>query len=294
MKEIFNNQNFSIENKIFTIRGMPVMLDRDLALRFQTETRTLKQGVRRNMKRFSPEFMFELTEKELDVLVSQFVIPQKKQAGGSLPFAFTEQGVAMLTTIIKNDFAIQTSIQIMHAFIKMRKILPHYAQIIQRIEGIEVKQFKTESQIEQIFTALEKADKIPAQGIFFNGQIFDAYKFVSDIIKKAKNTNILIDNYIDESTLALLSKKNKNVKTTIYTERLTKTNELDFKKWSDQYGNLDIQILKNNHDRFLIIDQKEMYHIGASLKDMGKKIFAFSRMDNAIKLLINGLRGGEG
>lgn len=237
-------------------------------------------------------FQIGTSSKGIDKILRTQIATSSLKHGGRrfLPIAFTEQGVAMLSAVLKSETAVKISIQIMSAFVALRKTHLHAAGLYQRIEIVEKKQIEADGHFNKIFSALEKADKIPAQGVFFDGQIFDAYKFISDIIKKAKNTITLIDNYIDESTLELLSKRNKNVKITIYTGRLTKTNELDFKKWTDQYGNLDIQILKNNHDRFLIIDQKEMYHIGASLKDLGKKIFAFSRLDNEIELLMNGLK----
>jgi hypothetical protein len=276
----------SIENRIFMIRGMAVMLDKDLAQIFQTETRILKQGVKRNIERFPAEFMFTLTEHEINGLVSQLVIPELKQLGGAAPFVFTEQGVAMLTTILKSDSAIKTSIQIIHAFVKMRKLISLEHGFSKRLEHIEIKQSEADQKIEKIFSALEKADTIPKQGIFYNGQIFDAYHFAADLIKRAKHSIILIDNYVDEVTLALLSKRNNKVEIIIYSGNANPMQETDFKKWTLQYGPIQFQTLKHNHDRFLIIDKQALYHLGASLKDLGHKLFAFSRMDQELERLM--------
>lgn len=193
----------------------------------------------------------------------------------------------MLSAILKSNKAIHISIQIIQAFVLMRKTGMQLDGFKQRLALVERKQISHEAKFEQVFKALESADHIPNQGIFFNGQIFDAYKFAADIIKKAKQSIILIDNNIDESTLALLSKRDNHVKAMIYSEKMNLTLKNDLAKLAEQYPTIEFRILKNNHDRFIIIDQKEMYHLGDSLKDLGKKMFAFSRMDAETKLLLS-------
>jgi hypothetical protein len=272
----------NIKDKIHTIRGLQVILDRDLAELYQVETRALKQAVNRNKKRFPVDFMFVLTDKEIGFLVSQSVIPSKKYLGGASPYAFTEQGVANLSSVLKSDKAIEINIQIMRAFVEMRRIIGVKAHIFQRLDQIELKQIDHDNKFEQVFKAIEDKSIKPSKGIFFDGQIFDAYTFISNLIKSAKSI-ILIDNYIDESVLTLFSVKKINI--TIYTN-VTKKLELDVKKFNSQYGNITLKKFTKSHDRFMIIDNKEVYHFGASLKDLGKKWFAFSRFDkDALKLL---------
>ncbi|MFH1332783.1 MAG: ORF6N domain-containing protein [archaeon] len=280
----------SIKDKIHTLRGLQVILDRDLAKLYNTETRALKQAVNRNKKRFPSDFMFILTEKEVDVLVSQNVIPSKKYLGGAFPYAFTEQGVANLSTVLNSAKAIEVNIQIMRAFVSMRKFIASNAQIFQRLGYVEKKQLayeiKTDKIFEQIFDAIESKDIKPEKGIFFEGQIFDAYKFISDILRSAKKSIVLVDNYIDDSVLVLFSKRKVDVSVTVFTKEISKQLSLDLKKYNSQYPSVVIEEFKNSHDRFLIIDNKEVYHFGASLKDLGKKWFAFSKFDKeAFKLL---------
>lgn len=262
------------------------MLDKDLAIFYQTETRSIKQAVKRNINRFPEDFIFEINNVEADLLVSQNVIPNKSHLGGALPFAFTEQGVAMLASVLKTKTAVDISIRLIRTFVALRKINNQYSVLFNRIEFVEKKQIEADNHFNKIFSALEKRDTIPDQGIFFNGQIFDAYKFVADIIKSATTSIILIDNYIDETTLALLSKRNTETKAIIYSEHLSRNQIIDLQKLNAQYETIEIRKLKHNHDRFLIIDEKEMYHFGASLKDLGKKIFAFSKMDNEVELML--------
>jgi hypothetical protein len=278
----------AIENKIFTVREMPVMLDNDLASLYEVETKRINEAVKRNISRFPDWFMFQLNHAEWENLKSQIATSSSGYGGRrNLPFAFTEQGVAMLSAVLKSDVAVKVSIQIMTAFVTLRKLNYQYASLHQRIENIEKKQTLVENNFSKIFAALEKADKIPEQGIFFNGQIFDAYLFVADIIKSAKFSIILMDNYVDETTLAILCKRKKGVSAVIYSENLSRNLIIDLQKLNQQYESIEIRKIKINHDRFLIIDQKEMYHFGSSLKDLGKKIFGFSRMDNEVNLIIN-------
>ena len=268
-----------IESRIFTIRGLQVMLDRDLAELYGVETRVLKQAVNRNAIRFPSHFMFELSENEIKNMVSQFVIPSKSYFGGSKPYAFTEQGVAMLSAILRSDVAVKISIQIMDAFVKMRRLITQSSGIIQRIETVEQKQIETDKKIDKIFNALENKEAVPKCGVFFDGQIFDAYVLANKIIKSAKSSIVLIDNYIDESVLTMLGKKAKNVKVTLLTKNISKQLNLDVEKFNQQYPNMEAKTFNLSHDRFLIIDGKDIYHLGASLKDLGNKWFAFSKME---------------
>jgi hypothetical protein len=273
----------SIESKIFTIRGVQVMLDHDLAEIYQIETKLLNKAVKRNIERFPSEFMFQLTSEELDSLRFQFGTLKNKRGKHRkyLPYAFTEQGVAMLSAILRSDVAVKVSIEIMNAFVQMRRLMLNNAQLYQRLDHIELKQITTDKKLdkfEQIFTALEKDIK-PKQGIFFEGQLFDAYAFAADLVKNAKKSLVLIDNYVDETTLLLLSKRKKAAKAIIYTKKINKQLMLDLEKHNSQYPEIEVLIQSQSHDRFLIIDNVQVYHFGASLKDLGHKCFAFSRMD---------------
>jgi hypothetical protein len=294
-----------IESLIFSIRGTQVMIDRDLAEIYQVETRVLNQAVKRNINRFPERFRFQLNHEEIEELKSQILRSNSRsqivtlnqigtQQGGNIkyqPYAFTEQGIAMLATVLRSDVAVQISIQIMDAFVEMRKFITNYGGLLQRMEGIERKQIETNQKFEQVFKALESRDELPTQGIFFDSQIFDAYAFVSSIIKKAKKEIILIDNYIDESTLTHLSKKGNQVSVIFYTKNISKQLALDIKKANEQYGNFAIQNFEKSHGRFLIIDNTTVYHLGASLKDLGKKWFAFTKMDaESVESILNALR----
>jgi len=274
-----------IQRRIFTLRNQQVMLDRDLAELYRVETRTLKQSVKRNIDRFPDDFMFELTEDEIDFMVSQNVIPSKKHLGGAKPYAFTEQGVSMLSSVLKSKIAINVNIAIFRAFTKMRKFLLANAMIFQKFNYIEQKLLQHDKNFEKVFKAIESKDVKPKQGIFYDGQIFDAYVFVTDLIKSAKKSIVLIDNYIDESVLTLFS-KNQKIEVTIFTKNISKQLKLDVKKYNAQYKPISIKHFDAAHDRFLIIDDNEVYHFGASLKDLGKKWFAFSKFDmKAVEVL---------
>jgi hypothetical protein len=294
-----------IESRIFTVRGVQVMLDRDLSDLYQVETRILNQAVKRNIDRFPEKFRFQLTEVEIEILRSQIVtlnssnqnlksqIVISSEHGGRryLPYAFTEQGVAMLSAVLRSEKAVSVSIQIMNAFVEMRKYLNHHAGLLQRVETIETKLQLNDQNFEKIFTALEQGKPEIKQDIFFKGQIFDAYTFVIDLIKKADSELIIIDNYIDLNILKMLSEKSKNVRVTIITQSNTSIKKLDIEKFNEQYEKLEMKMSNDFHDRFLIIDQNELYHIGASLKDLGKKCFAFSVIEekNLLKSLLGKL-----
>lgn len=286
--EIFNLDE--IQKRIFTIRGLQVILDKDLAKFYKVKPIRLREQVRRNKKRFPIDFMFQLTIKEVESMVSQNAIPSKQHLGGALPFAFTEQGVAAISAVLTNDRAVEVNIAIMRAFVSMRRFLVANASVFQRLENIEYKQsafkFETNKKICQIFKALENTDIKQKQGVFFDGQIFDAYHFVSDLIRTAKKSIVLIDNYVDDSVLILFSKRKKNVSLLVLTNFISKQLALDVKKYNTQYPSITIKEFKCAHDRFLILDDEIVYHLGASLKDLGKKWFAFSRFEkNAFQLI---------
>ena len=284
----------TIEQSIVTIRGVQVMLDRDLSNFYETETRALKQAVKRNLARFPADFMFELTEDEISHLVSQSVIPSRKHLGGAKPLAFTEQGVSALSAVLKSTRAIQINIEIMRAFVKMRQFLSHNADLFRRMDHVEKRQIaseiKTDERFEQLFNALEDNSFKPKQGIFYDGQVFDAWKFVSDLVRSAKVSIILIDNYIDDCVLSLFSKRKKGVVVTLLTKKISQQLEQDVQKFNAQYESLSLKFFANSHDRFLIIDDKDIYHIGASLKDLGKKWFAFSKLDASSVCILDKLK----
>lgn len=280
-----------IENRIHTIRGLQVMIDRDLAEIFQVETRSLNQAVKRNLERFPHDFRFQLTLKEFENWRSQIVMSRADKIGlRRPPFVFTEQGVAMLSSVLRSNIAIQASIQIMKTFVNMRKFLLQNASVFQRLDQIEMKQLQTDEKIEQVFKALEAKQPQPGKGIFYEGQIFDAYAFVADLIKKASLDIVLVDNYPDETVLTLLSKRREKVSATIYTREISKALKLDLEKHNAQYPPIEIKLFHQSHDRFLILDQEEIYHFGASLKDLGKKWFAFSKMNIEALEVINKLK----
>ena len=268
----------TIQSRIYTIRGVQVMLDSDLAALYCVETRIFNQAVKRNIARFPERFRFQLTEKEYENLTSQFVTSSSGHGGRRhLPFVFTEQGVSMLSAVLRSDIAIEISIKIIDAFVTMRRMIASNLPMFERFERIEQRLSVHDENFDKLFKAIEDKSIKPKQGIFYNGQIFDAYVFIADLIKSAKHSIILIDNYIDESVLTLFS-KNQDVDVTIYTQSINKQLKLDLQKYNAQYRPIAVKVFKDAHDRFLIIDESEVYHIGASLKDLGKKWFAFSKM----------------
>ena len=275
MKELIINEQ-TIQNKICTIRGMQVMIDRDLAELYGVETRALKQAVKRNIERFSADFMLEATDEDINFMVSQSVIPSKKHLGGAKPFMFTEQGVANLSSVLTSPIAIEMNIKIIRAFVAVRKLFIQNIAMFERFERIEQRLSIYDDNFNKLFDAIESKELKPKQGIFYEGQIFDAYAFVSELIKSAKKSIILIDNYVDETVLTMLS-KNQEVQISIYTKTISKQFKLDLEKYNSQYKTLTLKEFDLSHDRFLLIDD-EIYHIGASLKDLGKKWFGFSKM----------------
>lgn len=274
-KKIYNG---NIKNMIFSFRGLQVMIDKDLAELYGVGTKVLNQAVKRNIERFPDDFRFQLTNNEKNELVTNCDRFVKLKHSSVNPYVFTEQGVAMLSAILRSKTAIKVSIVIIKAFVEMKKFISNNAAIFQRLENVEIKQIVTDEKIDKIFKALENNSLRPKQGIFYDGQIFDAYKFVTEIIKGANSSIILIDNYVDESILTLFS-KNQKINVIIYTNRVNKQMKLDLDKYNAQYKPIKIKQFNKAHDRFLIIDNKDIYHFGASLKDLGKKWFAFSKFD---------------
>jgi phage regulator Rha-like protein len=289
-----------IQGKIHTIRGLQVMLDSDLAELYGVEVKRLNEQVKRNIDRFPEKFCFQLSEEEFnnssingannyaEALRSQIATLNNRrgQHRKYLPFAFTEQGVAMLSAVLRSETAVKMSIQIIDAFVAMRRFIASNAQVFQRIATLEVKQVETDKKIDKVLNAIESKDVHPKQGIFFNGQIFDAYRFVSDLFRAAKESIVIIDNYIDDTVLTHLAKRRENVTVTILTKTISKHLMLDVKKFNEQYPAIEIKEFHNAHDRFIIIDTNTVYHFGASLKDLGKKWFAFFKMElGAVEML---------
>ncbi len=272
----------NIQPMIRVIRDRQVMLDSDLSALYGVETRRLNEQVKRNRERFPDDFMFQLSKDELDNLKSQNAT---SSWGGvrKLPYAFTEQGIAMLSSVLKSKTAVEVNIRIMRAFISMRRFIATNAQLFRRFETIEYHQLEmkqhqeeTDKRIDEVFKRLE-ASIPPMQGIFYDGQVFDAYRFVSDLMRKAKHSIVLIDNYVDDTVLTLLDKRENGVTATIYTQRISNRFRLDADRHNAQYPLIEIKQFNKAHDRFLLIDN-EVYHIGASIKDLGKKWFGFTLM----------------
>jgi len=274
-----------IESRIFTVRGMQVMLDRDLAALYEVTTKSLNQTYKRNKERFPESFAFTLTELEYGALRSQIVTLEHKTSIGKgthskyIPTVYAELGVAMLSAVLKSEKAIAVSIEVMEVFVTLRRSIHAGNLMLERMDSLEKRMVGYDLKFDEINRFMTHHE-LPKHGIFFENQIFDAYAFFSDIISRAKHSIMLIDNYIDHTVLLQLAKRSKNVRATIYTERITNALQLDLDKHNAQYPTIAIHRMKQVHDRFLLIDGKELYHIGASIKDLGKKWFAFSRMDS--------------
>ena len=275
----------NIETLIKVIRGQQVMLDKDLATLYGVEAKVLNQAVKRNIERFPDDFRFQLTKEEC--LRSQIVTLNEKQGQHLkyMPYAFTEQGVAMLSSVLRSKTAIVINIQIMRAFVSMRHFMVNNASVFSRLETIEYHQLEmqqhqqeTDKRIDEVFRRLDEGNAKPKQGVFYNGQVYDAYTFVSDLIKSAKKRIILIDNYVDETVLTLLDKRENCVSAVIYTQQISRHFQLDIDRHNAQYAPIDVETFRLSHDRFLCIDD-DVYHIGASIKDLGKKWFGFSKME---------------
>jgi len=275
----------NIEQMIFTIRGVQVMIDRDLAQLYGVSTSRLNQQVNRNIARFPEAFRFQLTKDERDKVIAICNNLQSLKFNPSLPYVFTEQGIAQLSSVLHSPIAIEVSVKIMNAFVVMRHFLVSNAAVFQRLENLEQHQITIDQRIDHVFQLLE-AGQQPTQGIFFDGQIFDAYTFVSDLIRSAKKSIVLLDNYVDDTVLTLLDKRKKTVNAEIYTRKISQQLSLDIAKHNAQYRPIKVTTFDRTHDRFLCIDST-VYHIGASLKDLGRKWFAFSRLEIPTEELLN-------
>jgi hypothetical protein len=296
----------SIREKIYSIRGFQVMLDSDLAELYGVGTKVLNQAVKRNITRFPVEFCFMLEKDELEELRSQIVTAIKpgdslrsqivtaiKGGRTNIPYVFTQEGVAMLAGVLKSEMAVSISIQIIKAFVAMRKFIQSNAQVFQRLDTMELKQIETCSRLDEndkkfdkIFSLMESGEIKPKQGIYYENQTYDAYNFVSNIVKSAEKSVLIIDNYVDDSVLTILSKRKSGVKAWIYTKNISAQLKLDVKKFNEQYEPVEVLEFDNSHDRFIVIDEKVIYHFGASLKDLGKKWFGFSKMEiEAVEML---------
>ena len=289
--------NEEIKNLIYTIRGKQVMLDSDVAMLYNYETKKVNQAVKRNIDRFPERFCFQLTEKELEIMWSQIVTTSKLEdnkyrSKKYLPYVFTEQGIAMLSGILKSEIAVQISIKIMDAFVEMRKFISINNSLFEKVINIENKMDKkfieNDKKFNIIFDQLQLEENIK-QRVFFEGQIYDAYSLIIDIIKKADRKILIIDNYIDDSILKMLTKKNKNVEVVILTSDKSTIQKIDIQKFNKEYPILKISTTNKFHDRFIVIDNKEMYHLGASVKDLGKKCFGINKIEDIsiIQKIIN-------
>jgi len=273
-----------IEHCILTVRNVQVIVDSDLADLYGVSTGRLNEAVKRNIERFPEHFRFQLTKDEMQEVIANCEHLKKLKFSPVEHFVFTEQGVSMLSALLRSKEAVQTSIRIMDAFVAMHQYLRQNAQILVRLDQMEAIQNKQGVQLRQtvekvdvLFEKMEDKTLPPKEGVFFDGQIFDAYVLASDMVKRATKQIVLIDNYVDETVLALLDKRGGGVSATIYTGNLSKQLKLDVAKHNAQYAPIDVKVFSKSHDRFLIIDD-EIYHLGASLKDLGKKWFAFSKI----------------
>ena len=275
----------TIQNRILLIRNQQVMIDRDIAELYGVENKRLNEQVKRNIERFPEEFMFQITREEFDSVKSQFATSRNNmfvgQEGGTrkLPYVFTEQGITMLASVLRSESAVNASIKIVKAFVAMRRFLLSNAQIFQRLDSLEIHRIESDMRIDELFTRMDRYKIDDTQGIFFQGQIFDAYAKFQSFIAQAQKEIVLIDNYVDITVLERLSTKNSGVDVTIYTLPNTRLTAQDVRSFNAQYPTLTVRHTTSMHDRFLIIDNSILYHLGASLKDLGKKCFAFELFD---------------
>jgi toxin-antitoxin system, toxin component, fic family len=273
--------NKEIQSMIYTFRGMQVMLDSDLAMLYQVETKYLNRQRNRNAERFPEDFCFQLSKEEYEILRCQNVTSKNENGSGGrryLPYVFTEQGIAMLSSVLKSEVAAKASINIMRAFVEMRKFLISNNEMFARLDRVELKQLETDKKLEEVFDYIATTKEVK-QKIFFNGQIYDAFSLMVEIVEKAEKELILIDNYVDVNTLNILSKKKDGVNVLIVTSGNGNLTDKDVAKFNSQYPKLTVKISKDFHDRFFIIDRNEVYHIGASIKDAGKKSFGITKLD---------------
>ena len=266
---------------IYEIKGKQVMLDSDIAELYGYTVKRMNEQVKRNIERFPPSFMFRLKQEEFMELVTICDRFEKLKHSSNMPHAFTEQGVAMLSSVLRSPTAVSVSIRIMESFVKLRQFMMKNSYMFQRMDILEMRLAETESKVGSIMKMIDNDKRIPQQGIFFEGQIYDAYSFVAELIRKTTKRIVLIDNYIDDTVLTLLSKRAAGVDTTIYTGKVSKQLQLDIDRHNAQYPPIEVRTFSKAHDRFLIIDDA-VYLVGASIKDLGKKWFGFTLMENTV------------
>ena len=278
-----------LKNKIYTIRGVQVMLDSDLAEIYGYSTKAFNQQVKNNIEKFDEDFMFQLTKEETDYLRSKFLTANISTMSRSLPYAFTEQGIYMLMTVLKGELAVKQSKTLIRLFKQMKDFVLTNSQLFAEIDSIkkhliesDLHHKENDKRIDELFTLMDKYKIEEKQGIFFQGQIFDAYAKFESFIQSAKKEIVLIDGYVDLTVLERLAKKQKGVNILLYTDSKTKITNLDVQKFNGQYPTLTLNFTSKMHDRFLIIDNSVLYHIGASLKDLAKKCFAFEILDSSL------------
>ena len=283
---------YDIKGMIYVVRNQQVMIDSDLAMLYQVETKVLNRAVKRNINRFPEDFCFQLTKEEDKILKCQIgtskILDEEKTDGRggrrTLPYVFTEQGISMLASVLHSEVAVNVSIGIMRAFVEMRRFIANNALLFERISNVELKQLEyqkqTDEKLEQIFEYISE-HKEASQKVFFDGQIYDAFSLIVSLIQKAEKEITLIDGYVDVGTLNLLSKKNENVSVTVYTQKRTRLSKTDVENFNAQYPTLEVKYTKAFHDRFLILDRETAYHVGASLKDAGKKCFGINLIQDA-------------
>ena len=280
--------NEDIKNLIYTIREKQVMIDNDVARLYHYETKRINETVKRNIERFPVEFCFQLSNNEYESLKSQIATSNTRGGKQKLPYVFTEKGILMLSGLLKNEIAIEVSIRIVEAFVEMRKFISSNGQVFERLTNVEYKLLEHDRKFNEIFNQFQLEENIK-QRIFFEGQIYDAYSIIVDIIKKANSKILIIDNYIDDSVLKMLTKKKNNVEVVILTSDKSNIGNLDVKKFNKEYPILKVAKTNKFHDRFIVIDNKEMYHLGASIKDLGKKCFGINKIEDMeiIEKIIN-------
>ena len=276
-----------IRSLIHVVRGKQVMLDSDLAMLYQVETKNLNKAMKRNIKRFPEDFCFQLLEDEYETLRFQFGTSKEVSVGKGgrryMPYVYTEQGISMLSAILRSEVAIKVSIGIMRAFVEMRHFLTNNSLMLNRINELEVRQLEyqksTDEKFEQIFEYISQHEE-SKQKVFFDGQIYDAFSLLVELISRAEQSIVLIDNYVDIGTLNIMSKKKSDVDVLIYTLERTKLSSADVEEFNQQYPTLEMKYTNVFHDRFLILDEKITYHIGASMKDAGKKCFGINKIED--------------
>ena len=273
-----------IKSLIYVVRGQQVMMDSDLAMLYQVDTKVFNQAVSRNIKRFPENFRFQLTKEEFDALRSQVATSNGRGGRRYRPYMFTEQGIAMLSGVLRSDVAIQVSIRIMNTFVEMRRFIANNALLFEKVSDIELKQLEyqksTDEKFDKVFKYIEDRAE-SEQKIFFDGQIYDAFSLITSIIQKAQKEIILIDSYVDIDTLNILAKKNAGVDVKIYTYASAQLTNRDAANFNAQYPILTVKRTQVFHDRFIILDGKTAYHIGASIKDAGKKCFGISLINDS-------------